>query len=248
MDLEQFCNRFEDVLAREDKSGHVIHEGRALLAELMGNTQWFQEFLKKIILDASFRQQQKPSRWPNEYTVHRSPAANFVMLAYIWEPHQVDVIHDHNAWGLIGTLTGKVDERKYRRVDDGTKDGYAELEEITHKLVMPGETTFVMPLDGGIHRMDNLTDCSISINVYGKSVRKGYLHYYDFENRTVTRTYIYPLYRAALAVRALGHMEGAAPKEILDEAMSQPVDELLKREAALSLLRLEENRKAKISK
>jgi hypothetical protein len=43
-------------------------------------------------------------------------------------------------------------------------------------------------------------------------------------------------------------MEGAAPKEILDEAMSQPVDELLKREAALSLLRLEENRKAKISK
>ena len=99
-----------------------------------------------------------------------------------------------------------------------------------------------MQLDGGIHRMENLTECSISINVYGKSFRKGYLHYYDYENRTVTRTYIYPLYRAALAIRALGYMDGPMAKDILEEAMGQPIDDLLKREAELSLVRLEANR------
>lgn len=237
MNLEEFCNRFEDVAGRGEEITHVLREGRALLSELMATTEWFQLFLKRIVMDTAFRQQQKPSRWLNEYTVHRSPEGNFVILAYIWEPHQIDVIHDHNSWGVIGTLTGKVSERKYRRVDDGARDGYAELEEISHRLLIPGDTSSVMPLDGGIHRMENLTNCSISINVYGKSYRKGYLHYYDAENRTVTRAYIYPLYRAALALRALGHMDGVLAKNILEEAIKDPVEDLLKREAELSLAR-----------
>ena len=239
MNLEEFCNRFEDVAAREDNIPHILREGRTLMAELMKETAWFQEFLKKIVLDTDFRQQQKPSRWLNEYTVHRSPAGRFVILAYIWEPYQIDVIHDHNSWGVIGTLTGRVSERKYRRVDDGAKDGYAELKEISHRLVLPGDTTSVMPLDGGIHRMENLTECSISINVYGKSYRKGYLHYYDFANKTVTRAYIYPLYRTALALRALGYMEGARAKNILEETTNGEVEDLLKKEAELSLARIE---------
>jgi predicted metal-dependent enzyme (double-stranded beta helix superfamily) len=35
------------------------------------------------------------------------------MLAYIWEPKQMDVIHDHNSWGVVGTLSGMVSEKKY---------------------------------------------------------------------------------------------------------------------------------------
>jgi predicted metal-dependent enzyme (double-stranded beta helix superfamily) len=237
MNLEEFCNRFEDVASRGEKIPQILHEGRALLAELMATTEWFQLFLKRIVMDTAFRQQQKPSRWMNEYTVHRSPEGNFVILAYIWEPHQIDEIHDHNSWGVIGTLTGKVSEHKYRRIDDGAKDGYAELEEISHCLIMPGDTSSVMPLGGGIHRMENLTNCSVSINIYGKSYRKGYLHYYDVENRTVTRAYIYPLYRAALALRALGYMDGILAKDILEEAAKGPVEDLLKKEAELSLAR-----------
>jgi predicted metal-dependent enzyme (double-stranded beta helix superfamily) len=239
MNLDEFCHRLEEVIDGADKIIHVLREGRTLMAELMKETAWFQEFLKKIVLDTDFRLQQKPSRWLNEYTIHRSPSGRFVVLAYIWEPHQIDVIHDHNSWGVIGALTGKVSERKYRRVDDSARDGCAVLEEISHRLLLPCDTTSVMPLDGGIHRMENLTDCSISINVYGKSYRKGYLHYYDFENRTVTRAYIYPLYRAALALRALGYMEGALAKNILEETTNESVDDLLKKEAQWSLVRLD---------
>jgi len=245
MNLVDFCNHFENLAGREEKIPQILHEGRTLLSELMSSTEWFQEFLKKVVMDKDFRQRQKPSRWLNEYMVHRSPAGSFVVLAYIWEPHQIDVIHDHNSWGVIGTLTGRVSERKYQRLDDGAKDGYAELKEISHRLVLPGETTSVMPLEGGIHRMENLTDCSISINVYGKSHRKGYLHYYDFANKTVSRAFVYPLYRAALAVRALGYMEGDLAKNALQEAMNKPVEDLLKKEAELSLARLEARQKAK---
>ncbi|MBN1662141.1 MAG: cysteine dioxygenase family protein [Deltaproteobacteria bacterium] len=242
MDLEQFCNQFEDVFKKEEDIDNVIQEGRVLLSELMGRTDWFQEFLKRIILDASFRQQQKPSRWLNEYLLHRSPSGNFVVLAYIWEPYQIDVIHDHNSWGIIGTLGGRVSERKYRRVDEGTKDGYAKLEEVSHKLVLPGETTFVREMDKGIHRMENLTENAISINVYGKSLRQGYLHYYNFQNKTVSRAYVYPLYRAALAVKTLGFMEGDTAKNVLEDMQNQPIEDLLKNEVELSLVRLNASR------
>jgi len=241
MNLEEFCNRFEDITGRGEKISHVLREGQSLLSELMATTEWFQVFLKRIVMDTAFRQQQKPSRWLNEYTVHRSPAGNFVILAYIWEPYQIDVIHDHNSWGIIGTLMGKVREYKYRRIDDGARDDYAELEEISHRLVMPGDTSSVMPLDEGIHRMENLANCSISINVYGKSYRKGYLRYYDLENRTVTRAYSYPLYRPALALRALGYMGGAMAKNILEETAKDSGEDLLKKEAELSLEKLRHN-------
>ena len=54
------------------------------------------------------------------------------------------------------------------RLDDGKKEGYAELEEVSSIVLNPGETTYVLPLNKGIHRMENLgRDTAITINVYG---------------------------------------------------------------------------------
>lgn len=238
MDLIEFTRQFEDVIQKEEKTAQIISRGRVLLDELASNQRWFQEFLRKIILDADFRRQQRPSRWMNEFMLHRS--GSMVVLAYIWEPNQVDVIHDHSAWGIIGTLAGNVGERKYRRLDDGKKEGYARLEEVSYNSFLPGRTTSVLALNGGIHRMENLADISVSINVYGKAVRKGYVNYYDKENNSVTRAYIYPLHRTALAIKALGTMGGGFSESALKEAANQPVEDPLMRELQMSLAKLQE--------
>jgi len=239
MQFEEFCNSFHELTGRKDKGPTFFQEGQALLSELLKDRQWFLDFLQKFIMDTSFREQQKPSRWLNEYTVYRSPQGSFVILAYIWEPRQIDVIHDHNSWGILGTLSGSLRERKYRRTDDGKRDGYAELEEISNNMMGPGGTTFVMPLDKGIHQLENFEGYSVSINIYGKSVRKGYLNYYDPENSTVTRTYVYSLHKAALAIRTLGYMNCDVSKSILQKALEQSSDDILKKEMDLTLARSE---------
>jgi hypothetical protein len=134
-----------------------------------------------------------------------------------------------------------VSEKKYRRTDDGSIDGHAELKEISSRILMPSETTSVAALEGGIHRMENLlADSSVSINVYGRSVRKGYLNFYDIDRNSVTRTYIYSLNRAALAIRALGTMDGQLSESILRQALDSIPEDSLKQEAAISLRRLKE--------
>lgn len=241
MHLEEFCSNFYNLIKKKEKGASFFQDAQAQLSGLLADTQWFLDFLEKLVLDTSFCQQQKPSRWLNEYTVYRSPEGSFVILAYIWEPRQVDVIHDHNSWGIVGTLSGKVRETKYRRIDDGGKDGYAELEETLNKIIDPCETTYVLPLDKGIHKLENFDGHTITIHVYGKSVRKGFLNYYDSENRTVTRTYVYSLHRAALALRTLGDMKSPASRKILQEAMKLSEEEILKKEIELSLMRSDAN-------
>jgi hypothetical protein len=90
--------------------------------------------------------------------------------------------------------------------------------------------------------MENLlADPSVSINVYGRSVRKGYLNFYDMDKNSVTRTYIYSLNRAALAIRALGSMDGGLSESILRRTIDSAPEESLKQEAAISLGRLKES-------
>lgn len=235
MQLENFCSNFSELTNKKENGSSFFQEGQALLSGLLKDTQWFLDFLQKLIMDKSYRSQQKPSRWLNEYTVYRDPGGSFIMLAYIWEPKQVDIIHDHNSWGIVGTLTGKVLETKYHRTDDGTKEGYSELEETMNKIMNPGDTTFLLPLEKGIHKLENHDGHSITIHIYGKSVRKGYLNFYDLRNRTVARTYIYSLHRAALALRALGDMSTPSSRKLLQEAANNSGEEILKKEIELSL-------------
>jgi hypothetical protein len=81
MQLEEFCSSFSSLIKGKDKSSTFYQEGQALLSGLLADTGWFTGFLQKIIMDTAFRDQQKASRWLNEYLVYRSPDRSFDMLA-----------------------------------------------------------------------------------------------------------------------------------------------------------------------
>jgi 3-mercaptopropionate dioxygenase len=241
MDFNLFYEYFEALCANEGEMTKIIPEGRRLLQELLNNQAWYPEFLEKIIFDPEFRKLQKPSPWPNEMTLKRSDSGAFVVFSYTWEPHQTDVVHDHGSWGIIGILKGRLFEKTYRRLDDGSQEGYAELAEKSYAILAPKETTAVLPLDEGIHQMGNISDFSISINIYGKNIRKGYSRFFDPEKKTVWRAYIPSLQKAVLAIRSLGYQDEDWSRDILRQATIRPLPEPLKQEAFLALSRMEDN-------
>ena len=61
--------------------------------------------------------------------VHRDPQHRFVVVAMAWGPGQQTPVHDHGTWGIIGMLQGKIAAWVYQRQDDGSREGYAKLEE-----------------------------------------------------------------------------------------------------------------------
>jgi len=239
--FENFCCRFEEVLEQPPSVLHRIEAGRKLLSELTAQMDWYREFLGRMVLDREFRERQKPSLWPNEFTLYRSPSGSFVVLSYIWDAYLSDTIHDHGSWGIVGTLSGTLLERKFKRIDNGKTEGYAELEETSLVTMHPGDTIYVLPLNEGIHRFENLTDCpGISINVYGKTMRRGYTQFFYPDKKAVIRAYPPKAAREVMAIKVLGATgepwAGDILKQLLDQEPSAPV----RQECELALRKLNE--------
>ena len=206
--FEDFCGRFQRMIADEKTISRKIENGRELVSELLSWQDWFFDYLKKMVLDPSLFESRRPGIWPNEYMLFRSPDRSFVVLAYLWDVRLADFIHDHGSWGIIGTVCGKLGERKYERLDDGKREKYADLRDTEHNVYGPGETTIVLPLNKGIHAMDNPTDgIAASINVYGKTMRHGYIQSFDTKKKTVTRVFPPRTLREVLAIKLLAAID-----------------------------------------
>jgi predicted metal-dependent enzyme (double-stranded beta helix superfamily) len=236
MTLDDFCHRFQTLMDGKPPLRSLIEEGRLLVGELAGDAEWLRETLERLIMDRQYLDSQKATIWPNEVALYRSPDQSFVVLSYLWEPRAADIIHDHGSWGIIGEVISPSLERKYRRLDDSSRDGYAELEEISSRVIEPGDTTYVLPLNEGLHQMVNCTDSiAVSVNVYGKVIRKGYVQFFYPEKKSVQRVYPPKTFKGVMAIRTLGILDRPWAEDILRAALRSPLPEMLKRECEISL-------------
>ncbi len=237
--LEQFSECFNDLLKGKPDISTIIRTGRSFVGELVSRKEWIGDILERVLFDKEFSENQKPGIWPNEITLHRSPDRSFLVLGYIWDPGLTDAVHDHGSWGIIGSFLRPIGERKYIRLDDGKKEGYAELEEVSSIVLQPGETTYVLPLNKGIHRMENFgRDTAITINVYGPNVRKGYVQFFYPEMNSVNRVYPPKTLREALAVRALGSVAAPWSEDLLRRVLASALPDYIKKEGEISLAKL----------
>ena len=238
--LEQFCGSLADLLRGKPDISTLITTGRALVVELMNHKEWFGAVLERLLFDKEFSENQKPGIWPNEITLYRSPERSFLVLCYIWDQGVSDTIHDHGSWGIIGSFVRSIGERKFMRLDDGKKEGYAELEEVSSIVLNPGETTYVLPLNKGLHRMENFgRDTAITINVYGPNVRKGYIQFFYPEINSVSRVYPPKTLKEALAVRALAGLPASWSEDLLKRILTSGLSDYIKKEGELSLAKLQ---------
>jgi predicted metal-dependent enzyme (double-stranded beta helix superfamily) len=229
--LEIFCGQFRKMLTEEKTVFHSIERGRELVAELTSRPDWFYNYLEKMICAGPHAESERSGIWPNEYTVYRSPDKLFVVFAYIWEVSQKDFVHDHNAWGIVGTLFGKMGEKKYERLDDGTREAFCEIRETENCVIGPGETTFVLPLNKGLHAMDNSEgEIAVSVNVYRKVIDRNYIQSFDPVGKTVTRVYPPRTLKEVLAVKTMAAIDPLRTEEVLQNALGASHPPHLKKE------------------
>lgn len=237
--LEIFCGQYRKMLSEEKTVFNSIERGRELVAELTSRPDWFYNYLEKMISRQGAAGSERSGIWPNEYAVYRSPDKLFVVFAYIWDVGQADFIHDHNAWGVVGTLFGKMGEKKYERLDDGTREGFCELREVSESALGPGETTFVLPLNKGLHAMDNTTnEIAVSVNVYRKVIDRNYIQSFDPVGKTVTRFYLPRTLKEVLAIRTMAAIDPSQTEDVLQKALGASNPPYLKQEYEAVLRKL----------
>lgn len=231
MNLEEFCSRFQSLLRDQPKMPHLLNRGQELLRELLKSPEWFGESLQRFIADPAFLTDQPISVFNNEIRLYRSPGKSFTLLAYLWEDRNLCPIHDHNAWGIIGALLNPWREVKYRRLDDGQAEGYADLEQVSDLVFQAGEVGIVYPLNKGIHQTGGALDRpTISLGVYGKSIRQGSIHFFDSAEKKAYRAHTRIPFRKVLALRALASLEEVLGRRYLTPSLLESLPDDLVRE------------------
>ncbi len=231
MELEEFCTQFHALLEGTQENAEIYKTGRQYVEELLRDPRWIGGILARVAADRTYLEKQPPSFFSNEIMVYRSSDRLFSINAYIWEPDALCEIHDHSSWGLIGALVNPMREIRYRRLDSRQSEGHAELEEVSTRVIQGGETSLVLPLSKGIHRTGSAGDrYAVSLGVYGKSIRRGYILFFNPSEKKAYRVYSPHTLKQVLAIRALKSAPDVWAAELAAAAQNPSRPEFLDKE------------------
>jgi len=176
-DISGLIDDLAGLTSRTTDLDTILADGRDAIARLMRNPP----AVPNVYLRAA-----NPTR-PTQYMLHRSDHDRLFVTLVVWLTGQVAPIHDHQTWAIIGQYSGRTRERRYRRVDDGTKAGFAELRETAIIETAPGDITTLIPPDNDIHCPENpWPDPSVTIHAYGRYLGGYWRNTYDAEARSAT--------------------------------------------------------------
>lgn len=160
--LDEFIHDMADLVVAAPDQALLFRRGAACLERLVSNPDAVPE---------AYRRPVGTGKRPNHgnYALHRSNG--LFVTAIVWGPGEHVGPHDHHTWGMIGVLGNSIQETRFRRVDDGERDGFARLEKRGATMVRSGEVSLLTPELDEIHQMDNVSDRNtVEIHVYGRDL------------------------------------------------------------------------------
>jgi predicted metal-dependent enzyme (double-stranded beta helix superfamily) len=115
--------------------------------------------------------------------LYEDPDFGFAIWASVQPDGTYHAPHDHGStWAVYGVYAGKVDTRLYERVDDASRDAYAEVRTISQSVAQHGDVS-CMPK--GIAHETRSVDDKPALNLIVRGLKKYWQHVYDPEARSV---------------------------------------------------------------
>ena len=116
--------------------------------------------------------------------LYRAPDDGLLITLGAWQPGHGVPPHDHGTWAVVVGIAGKEENALWRRLDDGSRPDYAEIDKLETKEVKPG-AVFTMTGED-IHSVENSGDqVSFTLHVYGRNLETTGRRQYDPEARSV---------------------------------------------------------------
>lgn len=116
------------------------------------------------------------------HLLHEEPDHTLAVFVVSWLPGRGTPPHDHGIWAVVAGVEGVERNIRYRRLDDGSRPDYAELE-VKHDFNADAGDLVCMKT-GGIHVVRNETDAvTLSLHTYGKHVNYTVRSQYDLETK-----------------------------------------------------------------
>ncbi len=105
------------------------------------------------------------------YLLQEDPDGRFALYMLALNPGNSSKPHDHTTWAVVTAVEGQELNRVYRRTDDASVPGKANLEQVREVMVEPGRGIALMPND--IHSIHTFgTEPTRHLHVYGLALEK----------------------------------------------------------------------------
>ena len=158
-DLKHFVDDLRAITAEHSDPREIVARVRPLVQPLATARTWLEPRHYECDETQGF----------GAHLLHEEPDHTLAVFAAAWLPGRGAPPHNHGTWAVVGGVDGPEKNVFWKRTDDRTRPGYAEIVRQTEQTFDRGEVVSFLP--DTIHSVTNETDrVTVSLHVYGKHI------------------------------------------------------------------------------
>jgi predicted metal-dependent enzyme (double-stranded beta helix superfamily) len=155
--LPHFVHDLRSIAAQTQDAREIITRVRPLARRLSLAEGWLRQHHYECDMKQGF----------GVHLLHEESDHTLAVFAIAWRPGRGAPPHNHGTWAVVAGVDGPEKNTFWKRLDDGSRPGYAEIISEGERVFGPGEVVSFLPDD--IHSVANETDAvTVSLHVYGK--------------------------------------------------------------------------------
>ena len=116
--------------------------------------------------------------------LHKEPDGLTLMLAR-FPTEEATPVHNHGTWAVLCPYRGRDRYEGWRRLDDGTKPGFAQVEKAFERILEPGDVVYWFDPPHDIHRQQGVGEAAWELILMGRDFSTIPRLYFDPESNTV---------------------------------------------------------------
>jgi predicted metal-dependent enzyme (double-stranded beta helix superfamily) len=174
--LSDFVADLRRVTGAESDERSIVRRIAPLARKLAATPGWIEDAHRACDPEQGF----------GVHLLHEDPDHANAVFLLAWLPGRGTPAHNHKTWAVVAAIEGGEREIMWRRLDDGSKAGYAELQRETETAMTASKVSCLLSDD--IHTVWNEgADISLSLHVYGKHINYTERSQFDPEAKTEER-------------------------------------------------------------
>jgi len=142
--MPQFVKDLRTIVNNTEDESTILSQIQPLACRAVGERSWLRE--EMYIAD--------PELGFGTTLLHAEPDNSLFIVVDSWLPGRGVRPHDHGTWAVVAGVTGTERNVFWKRTDDGSRPGYAELSELSEERISEGgvvamHTGVILPHDFG---------------------------------------------------------------------------------------------------
>lgn len=173
--LSDYVDDLRAITAKTQDDEAIIHQVRPLAKRMADSKDWLDQRYYECDEEQGF----------GVHLLHEEADHTLAIFAVAWLPGRGTPPHDHGTWAVVAGVDGPEKNIFWKRADDGSRPGYAEIRHNGERVYADGDVVAMLP--GEIHTVRNESNAvTLSLHTYGKHVNFTERSQFDSEKNTAT--------------------------------------------------------------